>query len=96
MTTLPVVSRNQEEFTLGGTYAMKQETWRGRLVPAMAADLIALDRDPFAAVMPSLRGTNTLMTMVRGEIRHNTQFRHGGAVVIYSSAGGIWASNLWG
>ena len=60
-------------YTLGGAYAMKQETWRGRLVPGMAADLIVVDRDPFAAV-PNLRSTNTLLTIVRGEVRHNTHF----------------------
>jgi len=39
----------------------------------MAADLIVVDRDPFAAV-PNLRSINTLLTIVRGEVRHNTNF----------------------
>lgn len=55
-----------------GAYAMRQETWRSTLEPGMAADLIVLDRDPFGESILSLRETNVLMTMVRGEICHNT------------------------
>ncbi len=58
-------------YTHGGAYAMKQEGWRGALEPGMAADLIALDCDPFTAINPDLRDTNVLMTMVRGEVHHD-------------------------
>lgn len=58
-------------YTRGGAYAMKQEGWRGALDPGMAADLIALDCDPFTAIDPDLRNINVLMTMVRGEIHHD-------------------------
>jgi predicted amidohydrolase YtcJ len=59
-------------YTVGGAFAMKQESWRGTLEPGMAADLIALDRDPFTATGPELRATNVLLTMLRGEVVHDT------------------------
>lgn len=55
-------------YTVGGAVAMKQENWRGTLMPGMAADLIVLDRDPFAAECLPLRQTRVLLTMVRGEV----------------------------
>jgi predicted amidohydrolase YtcJ len=66
-------------YTVGGAYAMKQEHWRGTLAPGMAADLIALDRDPFAAGCPPLKATQVLLTMVRGEIVHDTMTQRGAA-----------------
>ncbi|MDB5563867.1 MAG: hypothetical protein JWP84_433 [Tardiphaga sp.] len=57
-------------YTVGGAFAMKQEGWRGTLMPGMAADLIAIDRDPFAADAPPLKQTKVLLTMVRGEVVH--------------------------
>ena len=58
-------------YTVGGAIAMKQENWRGTLMPAMAADLIVLDRDPFTVDGPSLKGTQVLLTIVRGDIVHD-------------------------
>ena len=55
----------------GGAFAMKQEDWRGSLVPGMAADFIAIDRDPFDA-STDLAATNVLMTVLRGTVRHDT------------------------
>ena len=55
----------------GGAYAMKHEDWRGTLQPGMAADLIALDRDPFEETS-DLASTDVLMTMLRGDIVHDT------------------------
>jgi hypothetical protein len=55
-------------YTVGGAIAMKQENWRGTLMPGMAADLIALDRDPFSAECLPLRQTRVLLTMMRGEV----------------------------
>lgn len=60
-------------YTVGGAIAMKQEGWRGTLENGMAADLIVLDRDPFAADAPSLKQTQVLLTMVRGHVVHNVQ-----------------------
>lgn len=59
-------------YTFGGAFAMKQEGWRGTLEPGMAADLIAIDRDIFAPSMPALRDTKVLLTMLRGEVVHDT------------------------
>lgn len=58
-------------YTVGGAIAMKQESWRGTLMPGMAADLIALDRDPFVADGASLKDMQVLLTIVRGEIVHD-------------------------
>lgn len=54
----------------GGAFAMKQEDWRGTLVPGMAADFIAVDHDPFDA-STDLAATNVLMTVLRGAVRHD-------------------------
>jgi predicted amidohydrolase YtcJ len=54
----------------GGAYAMRQEGWRGALEPGMAADLIAVDRDPFDSAV-DFRAVKVLMTMVRGAIEHD-------------------------
>lgn len=54
----------------GGAFAMKQEDWRGTLVPGMAADFIAIDRDPFDQ-STELGATNVLMTVLRGVVRHD-------------------------
>ncbi|EKS36510.1 amidohydrolase [Afipia broomeae] len=55
----------------GGAFAMKQEDWRGTLVLGMAADFVALDRDPFDA-STDLAATKVLMTVLRGAVRHDT------------------------
>ncbi|MBR1119973.1 amidohydrolase [Bradyrhizobium lablabi] len=57
-------------YTHGGAYAMRQESWRGVLEPGMAADLIAVDRDPFDSTV-DFRAVKVLMTMVRGAIEHD-------------------------
>lgn len=54
----------------GGAFAMKQEDWRGTLAPGMAADFIAIDRDPFDAAT-DLGTTEVLMTVLRGAVRHD-------------------------
>ena len=60
-----------DAYVQGGAFAMKHESWRGSLAPGMAADLIALDRDPFASGAGNLRQTRVLMTMIDGEIVHD-------------------------
>lgn len=57
-------------YSHGGAFAMKQEDWRGTLAPGMAADFIAVDRDPCNAAT-DLAKTNVLMTVLRGVIRHD-------------------------
>lgn len=58
-------------YTVGAATAMKQESWRGTLMPGMAADLIVLDRDPFAVAPSALKATQVLLTMVRGAVVHD-------------------------
>jgi predicted amidohydrolase YtcJ len=58
-------------YIAGGAFAMKHEAFRGRLQTGMAADLIALDRDPTIAAPDALAQTETLMTIVRGEVVHD-------------------------
>lgn len=58
-------------YSHGGAFAMKQEDWRGTLAPGMAADFIAIDRDPFDAYT-DLAQTKLLMTVLRGVVRHDT------------------------
>ncbi|MDB5656698.1 MAG: hypothetical protein JWQ94_4311 [Tardiphaga sp.] len=60
-------------YTVGGAFAMRQEAWRGTLLPGMAADLIVLDRDPFTATGPELRATRVLLTMLRGDVVHDAR-----------------------
>ena len=55
----------------GGAFVMKHEDWRGTLAPGMAADFIAVDRDPFET-STDLAKTDVLMTVLRGVIRHDT------------------------
>jgi predicted amidohydrolase YtcJ len=40
-------------------------------MPGMAADLIALDRNPFATECLPLKETKLLLTMVRGAVVHD-------------------------
>ncbi|WP_244936652.1 amidohydrolase [Methylobacterium currus] len=60
----------------GGARAMGHQGWRGRLEPGMAADLIAIDRDPTGAEAATMRGTQVLLTVVRGRVVHDRL--HGG------------------
>lgn len=64
-------------YTVGGAIAMKQEQWRGTLMPGMAADLIVLDRDPFTTDAASLKSTQVLLTMVRGSVVHDAMPQQG-------------------
>lgn len=65
-------------YTVGGAVAMKQEDWRGTLMPGMAADLIVIDHDPFAASAARLKKTRVLLTMVRGDVVHDVLSRQSG------------------
>lgn len=55
----------------GGAFVMGQETWRGRLLPGMAADMIVLDRDVTTSTPKDVRGTKVLLTMVDGHVVHD-------------------------
>ena len=47
------------------------ERRRGRLLPGMLADLVVLDRDPFAVEPEELRELQVVATMVGGRWTHN-------------------------
>ncbi|UGV29101.1 amidohydrolase [Rhodopseudomonas boonkerdii] len=64
-------------YTVGSAIAMKQEHWRGTLMPGMAADLIALDRDPFNSDAASLKSIQVLLTMVGGVVVHDAMSHRG-------------------
>lgn len=69
---LEALSREQAiwSYVHGGAYAMGHESWRGALKPGMAADFIAIDRNPFNSSV-DLRSVNVLMTVIRGTIEHD-------------------------
>lgn len=58
-------------YSAGGAHAMRQETWRGCLEPGFAADLIAVERDPFTAAPEEIAATRVLLTLVGGEATHD-------------------------
>lgn len=55
----------------GGAATMRHDGFRGRLQPGYAADLTALDRDPFTATGADLTATRAILTMVDGRIVHH-------------------------
>lgn len=59
-------------YTAGPAYAGFQESFRGRLLPGMAADLAVLDRDPFACDPAELKDVRSTLTMVGGVIAHES------------------------
>lgn len=57
-------------YVAGGALAMRHETFRGRLQPGFAADLMVLDRDPFDLSAEQLSRTRSILTMMAGRIVH--------------------------
>ena len=53
------------------TFLSGDERRRGRLLPGLLADLVVLDRDPFAVEPEELRDLQVVATMVGGRWRHN-------------------------
>jgi predicted amidohydrolase YtcJ len=61
-----------EATTLAPTWLAGEERQRGKLVPGYLADLVVLDRDPFACEEPEeLREVEVVATMVGGRWIHN-------------------------
>jgi len=58
-------------YTIGGAAVMKHESWRGSLLPGMAADIIVVGEDPFEAAAADLRRMKVLMTIVDGQVVHD-------------------------
>ena len=53
------------------TFLSGDERRRGRLLPGLLADLVVLDRDPFAVEPEELRELQVVATMVGGRWVHN-------------------------
>jgi len=62
-----------EAYTLGPAYAAYMEDRLGRLAPNHLADLIVLEKDPFACDPDELLGMQSSATMVGGEWVYNQQ-----------------------
>jgi len=56
-----------EGFTLGPAYAGYAENRQGRLAPGYLADLIVLEKDPFACEPAEVKDLQSSATMVAGE-----------------------------
>ncbi|ULK96780.1 amidohydrolase family protein [Bradyrhizobium sp. I71] len=63
----PSRSQTIASYLQGGADVLRQKSWRGTLRAGSAADLVALDQDPFDSSV-DLRSVKTLMTVVRGTI----------------------------
>jgi predicted amidohydrolase YtcJ len=55
-------------YTSGSAYADNTESWKGRLAPGYAADLVVLSEDPWAIAPERLGEIEGVMTMVGGRI----------------------------
>jgi predicted amidohydrolase YtcJ len=57
--------------TVAPAWQTGDERRRGRLLPGYAADLVVLDRDPFAVVVEELPEVQVVATMCAGRWTHN-------------------------
>lgn len=55
-------------YTANGAYASFEENKKGRIAPGMLADIIVLDRDPFAIPSTDLHQIKVLTTIVGGKV----------------------------
>jgi predicted amidohydrolase YtcJ len=55
-----------EAYTVSNAWAAGEEGWKGRLAPGLVADLVVLDRDPFALPPDQLKDLKVLRTLVGG------------------------------
>ena len=55
-------------YTAGGAFAERQERYKGRIAPGMAADLAVLSQDILTVPAPALPATTSLLTLVDGQI----------------------------
>ncbi|HEY6420328.1 MAG TPA: amidohydrolase [Candidatus Binataceae bacterium] len=65
------VEQAVEAYTRGSAYAEFQEAEKGTLAPGKLADLAVLSQDIFTVPAGYLPGTQSVLTMVGGEIVHN-------------------------
>jgi predicted amidohydrolase YtcJ len=59
-------------YTIDGAYSAWEEGIKGSIEPGKLADLIIVDRDPLTIGGDDLKNVQTLLTMVDGEILHDT------------------------
>lgn len=57
-------------YTAGPAYAAFEESFRGRLLPGMAADLAVLDRDPFTCDPAELKDVRAVLTLAGGVVAY--------------------------
>jgi hypothetical protein len=55
-------------YTSGSAFAEGTETWKGRLAPGYAADLVVLSQDPWAIDPEGLDAVHPVLTMVGGKV----------------------------
>jgi hypothetical protein len=53
-------------YTVSGAWLAREEGSRGTLEPGKAADLVVLDRDPFAATSDGISEIRVLLTLLDG------------------------------
>lgn len=62
------VETAMEAYTANNAYAAGEEDHKGRLEPGMLADVVVLDRDPFAVDKTELRDIRPLLTIMGGQV----------------------------
>jgi hypothetical protein len=55
-------------YASGSSYADGTESWKGRLAPGFAADLVVLSEDPWAIPAEDLAEVEAVLTMVGGKV----------------------------
>jgi predicted amidohydrolase YtcJ len=60
-------------YTSGSSFADGTETWKGRLAPGFAADLVALSADPWAIPPEELADVEAVLTIVGGKITYRAE-----------------------
>ncbi|MFP3939894.1 MAG: amidohydrolase [Thermoanaerobaculia bacterium] len=66
-------------YTVNNAWAEGEEDEKGTLAPGKLADLVVLDRDPFAVEADALKDLEVVLTMVGGRIVHEFQPARAGA-----------------
>ena len=68
--TAPASAQALQSITAAGAWQSHAETWRGAILPGMAADFIMLDRTADWREPWSLTSANVAATVVDGELVH--------------------------
>ena len=55
-------------YTVNNAWAAGEESLKGRLAPGLLADLVVVDRDPFAVPPAELRNLKVLLTITGGRV----------------------------